>query len=191
MKMHSYMAVNGAMADNYHRMLKVERNLELRLAELADESKDVSAKRSKSDKTAPRVSEEAWNAAVKAAQSSREKTELASWTSLSAQQGSSELRQRVRGVQRKGSLSREARTDSTAAAEHTVHDPHPLATHPDGQVSALAREIEDVREDLRSSGPDETGAYVSWPQNVTYLNFWDYLCCPVLVYELTYPRVKT
>lgn len=224
MKNHSYMAVNGAMADNYHRMRRIETHLEERVEELygaaSSSALDMdNSKHSKASKVkgAPKVSEAAWEVAVAQARAaayangatqdsadaapseSSSTGTSAAWASLTAQRGTSELRQRTTAstTQRRASIRRESRNDkesekeSKKSDEHDVHDPHPLVAHPDQLVSVLAREIEDIREDLRSTGPNEAGAYVSWPQNVTYLNFFDYLCCPVLVYELTYPRVKT
>ncbi|KAE8227479.1 hypothetical protein CF319_g60 [Tilletia indica] len=79
-----------------------------------------------------------------------------------------------------------------------LRDPHPLSAHPDEQISDLAQQIELIREDLMSASPHEDPLSVatslepriSWPANVTYANFWDYLLVPTLVYELEYPRTK-
>ncbi|KAK0541520.1 Sterol O-acyltransferase 2 (Sterol-ester synthase 2) [Tilletia horrida] len=79
-----------------------------------------------------------------------------------------------------------------------LRDPHPLSTHPDEQIAEWAQQIELIREDLMSassqddpiSAGTEVPPRVSWPANVTYANFWDYLLVPTLVYELEYPRTK-
>ncbi|KAK0548122.1 Sterol O-acyltransferase 2 (Sterol-ester synthase 2) [Tilletia horrida] len=79
-----------------------------------------------------------------------------------------------------------------------LRDPHPLSTHPDPQIADMAHQIELIREDLMSASSldDPISSYgevkprMSWPANVTYANFWDYLLVPTLVYELEYPRTK-
>ncbi|CEH15903.1 sterol o-acyltransferase [Ceraceosorus bombacis] len=221
MKVHSYCAVNGAMADSFCKMRRVERQLEERVAEIA---KDAAPHES------TRISQEAWNVALSEASkyqagtngsgangikaervedSAATSASLSAadenvWASLEAQRGSSRLRHRnnasvlkrrtTSGPTSPGPHSSQAPVGTKGGAAGdttTVRDPHPLAFHPDPVVSKLAKDIEELREELLSSDPDESGEHVSWPQNVTFRNFFDYLCCPTLVYELSYPRVKT
>jgi sterol O-acyltransferase len=62
-----------------------------------------------------------------------------------------------------------------------------LEFHPDETVADLAIEINDLADTL-SSGNLKAA---SWPANITYSNFWDYLLVPTLVYQLEYPRTTT
>lgn len=140
------------------------------------------------------------------------------WNSLPAQRGTSVLRQRANasviekrqswnanGVDTKhhstnGSTT--AQDGKEEATEVIIRDPHPLATHPDQIISDLAREVEHIREDLTSSPlpnitTSEDGVQqetftktVTWPENISIWNFFDYILCPTLVYELSYPRTK-
>ncbi|CAD6893441.1 unnamed protein product [Tilletia laevis] len=94
----------------------------------------------------------------------------------------------------------EGRTYRVPVTPHgtVLRDPHPLSTHPDKEISEMANQIELIREDLMAASPDDNPISsessiqprTSWPANVTYANFWDYLLVPTLVYELEYPRTK-
>ncbi|CDS81951.1 related to acyl-CoA sterol acyltransferase [Sporisorium scitamineum] len=251
MKIHSYMNVNGNMADTYHRMRRVEAMLDERVAEV----EGGEAGRGEEQLRA------AWAKAVRQARNhggfaERDASKgtaqvLEQWSSLDTQRGSDSSRLRsgqlvnasksdesaeaqlvvedqnrpsAEAVQGEKKLSREehkqlhkavseqekAERDATSnaqlgrkpsisrnGAEHTIRDPHPLSSHPDTLISDLAREIEVLREDLLSARPSDPSPdlihqhTVMWPANVTYANFWDYLLVPTLVYELSYPRLKT
>lgn len=61
---------------------------------------------------------------------------------------------------------------------------HPLADHPNPKISELAEELGALEQELTSVGPHR----VRWPENVTFVNFADYMLIPTLVYELEYPR---
>lgn len=250
MKIHSYMAINGYMADLYFRMKRLEDMVEERVADVEGTREGEHAVGKGG------VTEEAWTKAVEKARAaaagdtsrellkapaadqvssqSKEKTKATaatagtdgvaeedqkSWDSLPGQRGTSVLRQRANAsiVERRPSASLTERPSfQTAQASHTVkkngkpkelekiiiRDPHPLATHPDKVISELAREVELIREELTSSSTGDDPQYqganadvyvktVTWPDNVTFANFWDYLLVPTLVYELSYPRIKT
>ncbi|ETS64350.1 hypothetical protein PaG_01197 [Moesziomyces aphidis] len=271
MKIHSYMNVNGNMADTYHRMRRIETMLEERVAEVEG------AEAGRGDEQL----HAAWGKAVRLARNAAgfgdkdaEKAtalSLAEWSALDKQRGSSSSRlhlgqalnaapkaeeplpkltvkdessqarnqadslpdppgrkdkqlsreehiqlhkdmtdktnaERKAGTDKddevKGDSSLNRRRSSSRAASgaepHQIRDPHPLSSHPDVLISDLAREIEVLREDLLSSRPSSEPSPemirqdpVMWPANVTYANFWDYLLVPTLVYELSYPRLKT
>ena len=271
MKIHSYMNVNGNMADTYHRMRRVESMLEERVAEVEGSQ----AGRGDDQLRA------AWARAVRAARqsagfgdsdaASRSTAQsLAEWSSLDKQRGSDSSRLHVghllntvpasepgqslqpalvvkgdaeqeavtaekklsteehiqlhKDVAEMGSESRKAlssdatdappnrqsegaqptrrgsmsRSSATDAQSHTIRDPHPLSSHPDTLIADLAREIEVLREDLLSARPSSDPSPelvqqepIMWPANISYANFWDYLLVPTLVYELSYPRLKT
>ncbi|KAK2463537.1 hypothetical protein APHAL10511_004288 [Amanita phalloides] len=62
--------------------------------------------------------------------------------------------------------------------------PHPLVNHPDENISLLAKELSELQNDLTSPGPQ----YVSWPNNISWKDYAQYLIIPTLVYEMEYPR---
>lgn len=270
MKIHSYMNVNGNMADIYHRMRRIETMLEERVAEVEGSEAGRGDEQLKA----------AWGKAVRLARQSAgfnsDKAKstaqsVAEWSSLETQRGSSSSRLKAgqllnavpdkdsatelptltvedqtqekvedkeaaktgekkltteehmqlhKDMSEKDNADRKARTTDNASSKddklsrrhstsrsgaggsesqsHQIRDPHPLSSHPDKLISDLAREIEVLREDLLSSrpSPDPSGELipqdpVMWPANVSYANFWDYLLVPTLVYELSYPRLKT
>lgn len=228
MKIHSYMAINGHMADNYHRMKRLEGMIEERVAEV---ERQESGEKDMTDTFA--ITEQAWQRAVtKAKEAEKEKKEnqeervaeeatllprneetiAKNWNTLPAQRGTSILRQRANASVIERRSSRSEKSSSTTAATKTkldkdtqdviIRDPHPLATHPDHLISGLAKEVEGIREDLTSSpSPNITRTEegiqretytktVTWPENITLWNFFDYLLVPTLVYELSYPRTK-
>ncbi|KAI9155186.1 putative sterol O-acyltransferase 2 [Paramyrothecium foliicola] len=70
-----------------------------------------------------------------------------------------------------------------------VTKPSPLADDAattDGEQSA--DEIDTLREDLARELTSPLGN-VTYPRNLTWSNYLDFLCCPTLCYELEYPRV--
>ncbi|SPO29196.1 related to acyl-CoA sterol acyltransferase [Ustilago trichophora] len=267
MKIHSYMNVNGNMADTYHRMRRVESMLEERVAEVEGSEAGRGDQQLRA----------AWGKAVRQArqaagfgdQSTSKSTAqvLAQWSSLDTQRGSDSSRLRAgqllnavpnkettqpalavedqsekkaqaqadgekklsteehiqlhKNVSEKdkadrsadaafkdvklkvdsnddAKLSRKHSTSRDPSSHHQIRDPHPLSSHPDTVISDLAREIEVLREDLLSARPSTDLSPdlihqdpVMWPANISYANFWDYLLVPTLVYELSYPRLKT
>jgi sterol O-acyltransferase len=68
-----------------------------------------------------------------------------------------------------------------------VNDPHLLVDYSDAQITKLANEYADLDDELTSTGKDG----VSYPHNLTYANYLDYLLIPTLVYELEYPRTSS
>lgn len=61
-------------------------------------------------------------------------------------------------------------------------------THP--EVSGSDEEIEHLREDLARELTSPLGN-VTYPRNLSWPNFLDYLLCPTLCYELEYPRTAS
>ncbi|KIS66357.1 uncharacterized protein UMAG_05355 [Mycosarcoma maydis] len=269
MKIHSYMNVNGNMADTYHRMRRVEAMLEERVAEVEGSE----AGRGEEQLRA------AWATAVRHARQSGGFADLdaskdvarslAQWSSLDTQRGSDSRRPRAgqslnatncgedgesklefkhqhnekvqestmgqkrlskqEHIELHKNLAEQEKSERSTAqsshqqngqnitnqpsplgrkpstsrhlfdSQHTIRDPHPLSSHPDTLISDLAREVEVLREDLLSArSPSEPSSTelipqdpVMWPGNISYANFWDYLLVPTLVYELSYPRLKT
>ncbi|KAL2109618.1 hypothetical protein VUR80DRAFT_2258 [Thermomyces stellatus] len=56
-----------------------------------------------------------------------------------------------------------------------------------GELSSSDEEIEHLREDLARELTSPVGN-VTYPHNLTWSNYLDYLLCPTLCYELEYPR---
>ncbi len=75
-------------------------------------------------------------------------------------------------------------TTPTFSSKGRKPSPHPLVDHPDGRISALAKEYTEMELELVGSGPE----YVRWPENISLKNFAVYQLIPTLVYELEYPR---
>lgn len=183
MKMHSYLAVNGAMSQYYQRMKRVEKQLEERLLEInkGDVSPTLAAQGGKEAHDAyVRTLEKAWIDAVKQSRRQAQDPEevalltrhgsedISTWAELSTQRSSSARHQSFGGSlkrKRASSLSAESKQDATGKAgsdsgsgaesteEEVVRDPHPLANHPDRVISILAREVETLREELLSVAP--------------------------------------
>jgi sterol O-acyltransferase len=61
---------------------------------------------------------------------------------------------------------------------------HPLAFHPNDDIATTARNLDLYSAELTSTGAKR----VTWPANVSVVNFIDYLLVPTLVYELEWPR---
>jgi sterol O-acyltransferase len=61
-----------------------------------------------------------------------------------------------------------------------------LLHHPNEKISELAREIVELRSELKSNGPYP----VQYPDNITFKNFAVYQLIPSLVYQLEYPRTE-
>lgn len=60
-----------------------------------------------------------------------------------------------------------------------------------GEVDAVQKEtVSQLREDLAMELTSPMGK-VTYPANLTPANFFDYLLCPTLCYELEYPRTET
>ncbi|TIC70439.1 MBOAT-domain-containing protein [Wallemia mellicola] len=63
---------------------------------------------------------------------------------------------------------------------------HPLTHAPNPDIAKVASEINELKSHITSQGPSK----ISYPNNVTFGNFLDYLLVPTLVYELEYPRTE-
>jgi len=69
-------------------------------------------------------------------------------------------------------IEKEFRSEDDAAAKKRVTD------------------VAQLREDLAFELVSPWG-HVTYPQNLTVANYWDYLLCPTLCYEIEYPRTET
>jgi sterol O-acyltransferase len=76
---------------------------------------------------------------------------------------------------------------SHTISPHEPTGPAQLVWSSDPRVAMLARNIDAMRDELRSNGPKD----IVWPENVTYKNFIEFMFFPTLVYQLEYPRTTT
>ncbi|KAL7421034.1 Sterol O-acyltransferase 2 (Sterol-ester synthase 2) [Cryptotrichosporon argae] len=80
---------------------------------------------------------------------------------------------------------------SLEPSHHTTpHRPRPvsqLAWSADDRVALLARNVDQMDDELRSNGPRG----LAWPENVTYRHFFEFMFFPTLVYQLEYPRTNS
>ena len=61
------------------------------------------------------------------------------------------------------------------------------------RVNSIAEERERLIHEIEIADRDLTGTVsqeMTYPNNLTYANFLDYMLCPTLVYELEYPRTN-
>ncbi|OTA01027.1 Sterol O-acyltransferase/Diacylglycerol O-acyltransferase [Trichoderma parareesei] len=71
---------------------------------------------------------------------------------------------------------------------HVSHEPEPEPESPEADAEPTsADEIDTLRDDLARELTSPMGN-VTYPRNLTWANYLDYLCCPTLCYELEYPR---
>ena len=183
MKIHSYMTVNGNMADTYHRIRRIESMIEERVAEVegaaagrgeeqleASWIKAVNRARAHARSNdgahagGPAEAEHVDGKDEKVTKKARSASRHQDWFKLEMQRGSKlERVRRARvGLVEKEKQDAEAssarqRTASDAAKDHmVVRDPHPLATHPDSIIAGLARDIELLREELLTTTTSAT-----------------------------------
>ncbi|KAJ1550008.1 hypothetical protein HK096_009246 [Nowakowskiella sp. JEL0078] len=74
-------------------------------------------------------------------------------------------------LKRKDEISEDDSTSDTSYEEET------------SEIVALKEEIEQLEKDLNRPS-------ISFPENVTHWNFWEYVSFPILVYDLEYPRTN-
>ncbi|PNP40096.1 hypothetical protein TGAMA5MH_08018 [Trichoderma gamsii] len=79
---------------------------------------------------------------------------------------------------RKAKKQQQNGTNGTNGHVHADHEP------------TSADEIDELREDLARELTSPMGN-VTYPRNLTWPNYIDFLCCPTLCYELEYPRNAT
>ncbi|KAJ6442183.1 sterol o-acyltransferase (APE2) [Purpureocillium lavendulum] len=89
-------------------------------------------------------------------------------------------------VLRKGSISGIPTSMNPATGKATPGEQTP----PEDEDSHSADELETLREDLARELTSPMGN-VTYPRNLTWSNYFDYLLCPTLCYELEYPRTKS
>ncbi|KAK4456485.1 hypothetical protein QBC42DRAFT_59528 [Cladorrhinum samala] len=79
-----------------------------------------------------------------------------------------------------------------AKAEHRHHRDHTKSSDDDDESassSVIADEVAQLREDLARELTSPIGN-ITYPSNLTWSNYLDFLCCPTLCYEIEYPRTS-
>jgi sterol O-acyltransferase len=167
MKVHSYSQYNGFLSEKARELSKAKEALEAEF-------------KKRGGKTV--VLHEAATQKARAEQvSSSSKTN--GWTS-SVDNSNSEGQQEASPRRRASGQYPKRRPSLPAAMQTDVLET--LEYHPDETIADLAISIDDLNRILTSKS-----GKVTWPENVTYWNFIDYLLVPTLVYELEYPRTMT
>ncbi|GJN89318.1 hypothetical protein Rhopal_002298-T1 [Rhodotorula paludigena] len=200
MKVHSYCALNGELSERRRQLKKDSAALDKATEELGGRGKleqegrdawekacieesavaeDVSATTS--------IAPSATNAALR--QRHGDRLAAASQPSSSDKDGATRIRQRPAPNRRRSiSPSTNRHPPLHPSRDDAPHDGvETLTWHPNERISKLAIGICEAQEALSSGGV----ANVQWPDNVTFLNFIDYLLVPTLVYELEYPRTDS
>ncbi|GAA6001509.1 hypothetical protein JCM5350_007426, partial [Sporobolomyces pararoseus] len=197
MKVHSYIATNGELSE---RLIEMGKN-EKKLAEImksspggweeakktARENWEKACRENPSSETSSNS-----NSVTNSSPSNNSTSSLASSTlavadKASTEKGSEEvstLRHRTSQARRHEPLSDSQPTRKSEVPQEGIET---LTWHPREEISHLAIAIAEDKEFLTSSGPQQN----TFPNNVTFPNFIDYLLIPTLVYELEYPRNKS
>ena len=85
-----------------------------------------------------------------------------------------------------GWLSNEYRRRQRLQSELALFDSNELS-----RTNSVVEERERLIHEIEQLDHDLTGKILGkmkYPDNLTFANFWDYMLCPTLVYELEYPR---
>lgn len=174
MKVHSYLAMNGAMSEKRILLQKSKKQL--------DEAVEKQGGWSKVLYQASRETTNGASAAKVPANGHLGVSSAIGKDELSPTTGSfdSALSRRRRSSNRSNPLER---TDLLTDPK----DPRRLIDYSDEAIYNLANDCIDLQEDLTSTGKSA----ITWPANVTYANYIDYLLVPSLVYELEYPRTNS
>ncbi|GAA5989577.1 hypothetical protein JCM10908_000537 [Rhodotorula pacifica] len=198
MKVHSYCSLNGELAERARKMRKDERELNKvldaesggrRAAEAAARDaweKACSEENSAvddgpMDKPSANLLAVPANAASGSSAQVSSDEEQAQATALRQRRISGRRRSTSPAKHKKAPLSKPTREEAPQEGIET------LTWHPQERIAHLAMAVCDAKDALSSGGKEN----ISFPQNVTFLNFIDYLLVPTLVYELEYPRTTT
>lgn len=200
MKVHSYCSLNGELAERARQMRKDEKELE-----------KILEAESGGRRAAEVAAREAWEKACREETSALDDEPSSASTrpdllappadpasTFSTQPSSEEEHVQATALrQRRVSGRRRSNSPLKHKAVPALSKPNPeeepregvetLTWHPQERIAHLAMAICDAKDALSSGGKEN----ISFPQNVTFLNFLDYLLVPTLVYELEYPRTKT
>ncbi|KAF4971033.1 hypothetical protein FSARC_2046 [Fusarium sarcochroum] len=100
--------------------------------------------------------------------------------------GKKRRRQRSRRRRQQPKRTGSDKSNDEADATNTNH----LAPSPSASATNSADEVDELREDLACELTSPIGN-VTYPNNLTWSNYLDYLLCPTLCYEIEYPRTSS
>lgn len=167
MKMHSYIAFNGAASEKALKLKKAKAQLDAAVEDKGGWAK-VTAEAEHESLQRESESHDVDNSAV-------------------ANGELSPLHASESGLRhRRKSSDRGARSAFKTGSADNI-DALKLVDYSDERIHKLANECADLEEELTSPGPEGT----RYPDNLTYANYLDYLLIPTLVYELEYPRTSS
>ena len=203
MKIHSYATTNSFYADAYRHLRRTEARLDKALEDISGSAINEESWSREVQRSFEPVDRPVFLSSEMAIGIS---DELLTWAAHDVQQGSSLRRTQLLTscgqdalVRTRSPLPDHARISREIHSKQTHHtptlkgdselrDPHPLMWHSNDEIRELALEIARTREILLPLPLDGQGIGKMWPHNVTFANFWDYLCVPTFVYQQRYPR---
>lgn len=198
MKIHSYCSLNGELSERRRQLGKDERELDEVVEEMGGRRKVEREAREEWERQcgeAARVKErDAGQCEGSKAEPLAQPPTDASTSALSSEDetaaAAAALRHRQPTARRRSSSPSASRAGQSSAI-HLPEEPQEgvetLTWHPSDRVSRLAIAICEAKDLLSSNGKRP----VTFPDNVTFANFIDYLLVPTLVYELEYPRTDS
>ncbi|KAM0558264.1 hypothetical protein ACHAPJ_004953 [Fusarium lateritium] len=99
-------------------------------------------------------------------------------------------RRRQRSRRRRQQPKRTGSDGSKSNDEADATNTNQLAPSPSASATNSADEVDELREDLACELTSPMGN-VTYPNNLTWSNYLDYLLCPTLCYEIEYPRTAS
>jgi sterol O-acyltransferase len=184
MKVHSYLATNGALSEKAIQLRQTQKALNRAVEDgggwskvLYQASREAASRSTNGDHASEGKKDD--SALVVDGSSS----------TLAAPDGKPALHRRRKSSSRSNSsLTTVKSRDIVAEDKDDPKDPKRLVDYEgDEKIWNLANDCVDLQEELTSAGKEA----VVWPANVTYANYIDYLLVPTLVYELEYPRTSS
>ncbi|KAJ4263074.1 Sterol O-acyltransferase 2 (Sterol-ester synthase 2) [Fusarium torreyae] len=99
-------------------------------------------------------------------------------------------RRRQRSRRRRQQPKRTGSDGNKSNDEVDATNTNQLAPSPSASATNSADEVDELREDLACELTSPMGN-VTYPNNLTWSNYLDYLLCPTLCYEIEYPRTAS
>lgn len=191
MKVHSYLAFNGAMSEKAIQLRKAKAALNEAVEAKGGWTKVLLLAKQEADASEAGLKDR--DGAIQEEDGGRPSVPVTDGHLISPP--TSPRMGEVQGLRRRRRSSSKSGTSQTNGLHHhstdidpnNPQDPRRLLDYSDDKIFNLAHDCVDLQEELKSSGKEG----VEWPANVTYSNYFDYLIIPTLVYELEYPRTST
>lgn len=189
MKVHSYLAMNGALSEKAILLKKATADLDKAIEEKGGWSKVLFIAQQEAEALEAEAKEQnspsldGGSSPVRANSTSA----LANGHSTLSTSGPADGLRRRRSSNKSGTSQTNGLHHHGAVDANNPRDPRRLLDYSNDRIYNLAHDCVDLQEELKSTGKEG----VMWPANVTYANYIDYLIVPTLVYELEYPRTTT